>query len=152
MNAVAATSPRPAPPTAIRRAGSPSDQVHAQRHERPPTRPVVSAMPAHGSTSAASWTTPPAVAATFSAAATRSHCTPSESYAVANARGACRIIAAKANSSTGTTVSTYDVTTRRTQGLSSVTFSSGSRPGSTLLSTGLIRVSMSGTPVRSLRM
>src|SRR3954462_6508388 len=50
-------------PRTPRRSGSPSDQHHAERHTRPPTRPLVSTMPMHGSTSSASWTTPPAAAA-----------------------------------------------------------------------------------------
>ena len=109
-------------------------------------------MPASGSTSAIDCTTPPA---TFGDAALRRSCpiwSRSESHAVATMRGALKIIIPKMSSRTGMRKSTQPAVTPRTQGFSSSTFVSVSLPGSALFSVGLIRVNMSGTPVRSLRM
>ena len=104
-------------------------------------------MPATGSTSAVICS---AVAAaltplpSLSAAENLSASTPSESYAVATTRGALSTISTSAASITGISTTMYVVTATRTQGLSSATLASGSRPGIRLARIGRMRLRMSG--------
>jgi hypothetical protein len=115
----------------------------------------VKTIPTIGMARATSWSVPdstPTGLPSPAALEIASSWCPAESIAVPMIRGRWSRTVKSWKSSNGTTTITHTVTATRTHRLSTVTRSSGFRPGRALSRMGLIRAKRSGTPVRSATM